>query len=40
MGVPSLFRTLIEKFPEIISDVKDSNGCEYLLMDYNCLIHG
>ena len=39
MGVPSLFRTLVQQYPKIISNVERSK-CDYLLMDFNCLIHG
>lgn len=38
MGVPSLFRTLVNSFPNIIYWDQTKN-VDYLLLDYNCLIH-
>lgn len=38
MGVPSLFRTLVNSFPNIIY-WDETKNVDYLLLDYNCLIH-
>ena len=38
MGVPSLYRNLIEKFDDIHTS-ENSSTSEHLYLDYNCLIH-
>ena len=37
MGVPSLFRTLFKKHPDIVS--KNVNNIDNLFLDFNCVIH-
>lgn len=37
MGVPCLFKTLVKKFPSIIT--YESNNIDHLFFDFNCLIH-
>jgi len=38
MGVPSLFRTLVDKF-ENIHYAQNNDSVDHLYLDYNCLIH-
>ena len=38
MGIPSLYRNLIEKFDDIHTS-ENSSTPEHLYLDYNCLIH-
>jgi 5'-3' exonuclease len=38
MGIPSLFRTLVKKYPDI-HYWNDSLEFDHLYLDYNCLIH-
>ena len=38
MGVPSLFRTIVKKYPECYK-LSNKNVTEHLYLDFNCLIH-
>jgi len=40
MGVPSLFRELVQKVPDVVSSVEKGHKCDFFLLDFNCLIHG
>mgnify|MGYP000865314257 FL=1 len=38
MGVPSLFRSIVKKYPECYF-AKNNDQVDHLYLDYNCLIH-
>lgn len=40
MGIPSYFRHLLQRFPQLLKDVDDKTRGNILLVDFNCLIYG
>jgi 5'-3' exonuclease len=40
MGIPSYFRHLLQRYPQLLKDVDDKTRGNILLVDFNCLIYG